>query len=277
MPAISYRLAVLATGLAAVAALVGLVVPGLYVDAPNWAQQAQGTDLATLFLAVPVLVVGLWTASRGSSAGRLAVVAGLLYLVYNYAIFAFSVAMNPLTAVYIATFALSLWSLVLAGRAAVEGAEAVTEVLNRRGAGWLLIGVGVMFGLLWLAQIAGTSMTGVLPPDLVKAGLSSNPVYALDLAFFLPLCAIAGIGLLRGNGAAAFAFPMLVWVPLMGSGVVGGMLLIAIGGDSSVVPVAVVITVLGVASTILAALAIVQPRASGAPTSAITRPASQEG
>ena len=138
MHTISNRLAAIATVLAAVAALAGLAVTGLYVDSPNWVQQAQGTDLATLFLAVPVLVVGLWTASRGSSAGRLAVVAGLLYLVYNYAIFAFSVAMNPLTAVHIAIFGLSLWSLLLAGRSAVEGAESVTERLNRRAAGGLL-------------------------------------------------------------------------------------------------------------------------------------------
>ena len=48
MPTISNRLAVLATCLAAGAALAGLAVPGLYVDAPNWVQQAQGTDLATL-------------------------------------------------------------------------------------------------------------------------------------------------------------------------------------------------------------------------------------
>jgi hypothetical protein len=277
MPAISNRLAAVATALAAAAALGGLVVPGLYVDAPNWVQQAQGTDLATLFLAVPVLVVGLWTASRGSSAGRLAVVAGLLYLVYNYAIFAFSVAMNPLTAVHIAIFGLSLWSLLLGGRAAVEGAEAVTERLNRRAAGGLLIAVGVMFGLLWIGQIAGTSTTGILPPDLVKAGISSNPVYALDLAFFLPLSAIAGIGLLRRNGAAAFAFPMLVWVPLMGGGVVGGMLLMAIAGDPSAVPIAVVITALGVASSMLAALAIVGPGAGSASISATTRPVPQEG
>jgi hypothetical protein len=139
MPAIPNRLAVVATGLAASAALAGLVIPGLYVDAPNWVQQAQGTDLATLFLAVPVLILGLWTASHGSSPGRLAVVAGLLYLVYNYAIFAFSVAMNQLTAVYIAIFGLSLWSLLLAGRSAVDGAEAVTERLHRRSAGGLLV------------------------------------------------------------------------------------------------------------------------------------------
>lgn len=276
MSAISNRLAALATGLAAVAALLGLVVPGLYVDAPNWVQQARGTDLATLFLAVPVLALGLLAASHGSLAGRLTIVAGLLYLVYNYAIFAFSVAMNPLTAVYITVFGLSLWSLLLGARTAVEGAEAVTERLHARAAGGLLIGVGLLFALLWVAQIAGTSMTGVLPPDLVKAGISSNPVYALDLAFFLPLCVIAGIGLFRGTRAAAFAFPMLVWVPLMGGGVVGGMLLMAVAGDASAVPIAVVITVLGVASTGLAALAIVPPRVGGASTSAITRPAPQE-
>ena len=269
MRTISNRLAGMATVLAAIAALAGLAIPGLYVDAPNWVQQAQGTDLATLLLAVPVMAGGLWTASRGSAVGRLAVVAGLLYLVYNYAIFAFSVAMNPLTAVHIAIFGLALWSLVLAGRSAVDGVEAVTECLNRRAAGGLLVGVGAMFGLLWLGQIATVATTGVLPPDLVKADISSNPVYALDLGFFLPLCAIAGIGLLRRNGAAAYAFSMLVWVPLMGAGVVGGIVLMAVAGDQTAVPVALVITVLGVVSSILAAVAIVRPRASRA----VVRPA----
>src|SRR3954453_734344 len=277
MNTISNRLAVLATALAAVAALAGLTFTGLYVDAPNWVQQAQGTDLATLFLAVPVLAFGLWTESRGSSAGRLAVVAGLLYFVYNYAIFAFSVALNPLTIVHIAIFGLSLWSLLLAGRSAVEGAQGVTGRLNRRAAGGLLIAVATMFGLLWLGQIATVATTGVLPPDLVKAGISSNPVYALDLAFFLPLCAIAGFGLLPRNGAAAFAFPMLVWVPLMGAGVVGGIVFMAAAGDQTCVPVAVAITVLGIGSAILAAVAIVGPRATTRPARPTTRPAQQGG
>lgn len=278
MNTISNQLAAVATFLAAVAALAGLTVGGLYVDAPNWVQQAQGTDLATLFLAVPVLASGLWTASRGSTAGRLAVVAGLLYLIYNYAIFAFSVAMNSLTAVHIAIFGLSLWSLLLAGRSAVDGAEPVTEGLNRRAAGGLLIGVGAMFGLLWLGQIVAVATTGVLPPDLVKAGISSNPVYALDLAFFLPLCALAGVGVLRHNSAAgAYAFPMLVWIPLMGAGVVGGITLMAAAGDKTAVPVAVVIAVLAVTSSILAAAAIVRSRAANALVRPVTRLARQEG
>jgi len=271
MHPISNLLATIATLLAAVAALAGLAVSGLYVDAPNWVQQAQGTDLATLFLAVPVLTIGLWTARRDSAAGRLAVVAGLLYLVYNYAIFAFSVAMNPLTAVHIAILGVALWSLVLAGRGAVEGTEAVAADLNRRAAGGLLLGVGAMFGLLWLGQIATTTTSGALPPDLVKAGISTNPVYALDLAFFLPLCAIAGIGLLRRNTAAALAFPMLIWVALMGAGVVGGFVLMALAGDQIAVPVVVVITGLSVVSAILAGLAVGR---SGAPAP-MARPATR--
>jgi hypothetical protein len=276
MNTISNRLAALATSLAALAALAGLAVDGLYADAPNWVQQAQGTDLATLFLAVPVLAVGLWKGALGSTAGRLAVVAGLLYLIYNYAIFAFSVAMNPLTAVHIAILGLALWSLLIAGRSAVDGAETVTERLDRRLGGALLVGVGVMFSLLWLGQIATVATTGALPADLVKADISSNPVYALDLAFFLPLCVIAGVGLLRRTNAALWAFPMLVWVPLMGAGVVGGIALMAAAGDQTALPVAVVISIVGVLSSMLAVRALVRIQAASPRVDRQTRLAPQE-
>jgi hypothetical protein len=185
--------------------------------------------------------------------------------------------MNPLTAVHIAIFGLALWSLLLAGLSAVEGAESITGRLNRRAAGGLLIGVAATFSVLWLGQIATVATTGVPPPDLAKAEISSNPVYALDLAFFLPLCAIAGVGLLRRNGAADFAFPMLVWVPLMGAGVVGGIVLMAAAGDQTAVPVAIAITLLGVVSSILAAVALVRTRAATGPLRSTTRPAQQEG
>ena len=70
---------------------------------PFWAEQARGIDLATLFLAVPILVVALLAACGGSPIGRLVVIGALLYLVYNYVIYTTSVAMNRLAIVYIAT------------------------------------------------------------------------------------------------------------------------------------------------------------------------------
>src|ERR1035437_10018192 len=111
--AIADRLAWISALLAAVAAAAGLGIGGLFRDVPFWGPPAGGIGLATLFLAVPILVVGLGTARHGSLVGRLAATAGLLYLVYNYAILAFSVAMNPLAAIYIAILGLAVWSLVL--------------------------------------------------------------------------------------------------------------------------------------------------------------------
>jgi hypothetical protein len=50
----------------------------------------------------------------------------------------------------------------------------------------------------------------------------------------------------------------------MGAGVVGGIVLMAAAGDTTAVPVAVVITILGIVSSILAAVAVVRPRSDTA-------------
>jgi len=105
-------------------------------------------------------------------------------------------------------------------------------------------------------------VTGVLPPDLVQAGIATNPVYALDLAFFLPLCVLAGTGVIRRTGARIVAVTMLLWVPLMGAGVAGGFLLMALGGERVPLPVVAVIAVLSVASMALAARAVTRAPAA---------------
>jgi hypothetical protein len=215
------RLAAAAAVLAAVAAAVGLFVDGFYRDVPFWAQQARATDVVTLFLAVPILLTGLWAASRGSTVGPLAVMAGLLYLVYNYAIYSFSVAVNPLLAIYIATLALAVWGVALTIQSNGMPKSGSDGVPRRTGAG-VLIGVAAVFGLLWLSQIASAALTGVVPADIERAALPTNPIYALDLALFLPLCIVAAVGLLRRvPAAAAFALPMLIWLFLTSVGVVG--------------------------------------------------------
>lgn len=250
------RLAWAATALAGLTSLAGLVVSDLYRDAPFWAQQARGIDLATLLLAIPILFAGLWASRRGSRIGRLAVVGGLLYLVYNFSIYATAVAMNPLAAMYIAVLGLAVWSFALnltsIHLAAI--AEPVNARLPHRTTAWFLIAVAALFGLLWLSQIAAFTVSGELPPDLERAELAANPVYALDLALFLPLAIVAGVGLLRRRpGAAAYALPMLVWVLLTSAGVVGGFGFIALGGDEVPLVVASVVGGLGLLAAGLAA------------------------
>lgn len=254
------RLAWIAGGFAAIAAVSGLVLPGLYRDPPFWAQQARGTDVATLFLAVPILVIGLRATRRGSVVGRLAVLAVELYLIYNYAIFAFSVAMNPLLAIYIAALSLAVWSFALT--LSSGDLPSAVPATPRRTMAAVLIGVAVVFGLLWFSQIAAATFTGTVPVDVQRAGLPTNPIFALDLALFLPLCVVAGIGVLReATAAATFALPMLIWLCLTSVGIVASFVFAAWAGEPLAVVPGVLVSGIGI---VTGGLAIVVARAATA-------------
>lgn len=249
------RLAALAGLLALVASAAGLALPGLYRDVPFWAQQARGTDVATLALAVPCLAVGLWLDHRRCAPGRPLVTAILLYLVYNYAIFSFSIAMNPLTPIYIAVLGLAVYALGLSLITSdPEGPDSGIPNPRRAGlAAGTLGAVAGLFGLMWLGQVAGATLSGELPADLVRANLPTNPVYALDLGVFLPLCLVAAVGLVRGRGrAAAFAIPMLIWLSLTSAGIVAGFAFAASAGDAVPVPVAVGVAAIGLVTALVA-------------------------
>lgn len=257
---ISDRLAGVAALLAGVAAALGLLVPGLYRDAPFWAQQAQGTDVATLFGAVPIILVSLWAARAGSLVGRLGATAGVLYLIYNYAIFAFAVEVNSLLAVYIAILSLAVWSFSLT---VFDGRTPRTPLprLPRRTTAGVLIVVAVVFALLWLGQIAAATFTGEIPVDLERAELPTNPVWTLDLAFFLPLCVLAAVGLMRrADAAGAFALPMLIWLSLTSVGIVAAFVFATLGGDSLPVVPLVLVSTIGLVTGGLAASAVLRAR-----------------
>jgi hypothetical protein len=204
------RLALVALLLAAIAAIAGLLVPGLYRDTAEGITQARATDLVTLLVAVPALAIGLWRARAGSVGGRLVAVAALGYLAYSYAIYAFSVVIDPLTPAHIAILGLATWSLVLAVFALDDATLDLASRLRlpRRTTGGFLIAVAGLFALLWLSQIAGAITTGRLPLGVSDLGLPTSPVYSLDLAFALPLVTLAGVWLIRRDrrgpaGAAA--------------------------------------------------------------------------
>jgi hypothetical protein len=148
---------------------------------------------------VPALALGLWRARQGSAGGRLVAIAALGYLAYSYAIFAFSVVINPLTPVHIAILGSATWSLVLAvcrlDDATVDRASMFR--LPRRTTGGFLILVAVLFALLWLSQIAGAITSGQLPTSVSDLNLPTSAVYVLDLAFALPLIALAAGWLIR--------------------------------------------------------------------------------
>ncbi len=70
---------------------------------------------------------------------------------------------------------------------------------------------------------------------------------------------------------------MLIWVALMGAGVVGGFVLIAAAGDQIALPVVVAIGGVSVAASFLAAGALVRPGSVNGLARTSNRPVHLEG
>jgi hypothetical protein len=230
---IADTLAIGALVLAAVASFVGLVVSGLYRDTPEMVRQAAAADLVTLLLAVPVLGLGLWRARSGSAFAHMIAIGALGYLAYSYAIYSFSVVINPMTPLHIAILGLATWAFVLDIFGVDDETLARTariRVLRRTTAGFLFI-VAALFAATWLGQIAGAISSGALPAAISDLHLPTNAVFALDLAFALPLFVVAGGWLVRrdrrGNAGAAAG---LAFAVLMGASVLAIFLVDAAAG-----------------------------------------------
>ena len=246
------RLAALA-GLAAAVAALGGFVPGVYRDPRPLIAQSNGQDLATLVVALPLLAFGLWASARGSLRGRLIALGALGYLLYTYAVFAFVSVLGPLTLLDIAVVGLAGWSIagVLPTLADGDVEMALGARLPRRATGIFLLALAVAFAFLWLSQIGTAVASGVRPQALIEAGWPTSPIYVLDLAFVLPLCALTGVRLLTGRpGAARFAVPLLVFAPVFAIGILSLTAFAAADGQPlEVVQVGIflVVTVVGAA------------------------------
>lgn len=219
----SDRLAWLTALLVAMASAAGLLITDLYRDNDAMVAQARGADLGSLVGAVPVLAIGLWVARSGSIRGRLVALGSLGFLAYNYAIYAFSVVIGPATPIHIAILGLATWSLLLGTVAiAAQPLERVGTRLPRRTSAAVMAVIVVLFGGLWLGQIIGAITSGVLPVPVSELGIPTNAVYALDLAFALPVLAFAAWALARRAAyGPAVAIAGLVFAGLMAIGILG--------------------------------------------------------
>jgi len=178
-----------------VATVAGLFIPGLYRDTPDWVAQTQATDLVTLAVAVPVLVMSLVLATRGSLRAEVIWLGALGYILYMYVIYAFDVAFNPLFPVYVAALSLSIWSLaalLMHVDLAVVRAHCRERLPVRAIALYLLI-VAALFFMAWMKDIVPAVIGNSTPASLEKTRQLTNPVEVLDLSILLPLCVLSGV------------------------------------------------------------------------------------
>ncbi|HKI99771.1 MAG TPA: hypothetical protein VKB51_14950 [bacterium] len=271
---LAHRTSLAAATLMALAAAVGVVWPSIYtayLPMPPWAHvEAVGQDVLTLFGVIPLLLLSLRAAGRGSVAGHLVWLGTLAYGTYFYALITFGYPYNPLFMLYTAVLGLSVFSLVT-GAMGLEAERVAAAFAGRapvRAVAGFLMAVGLVFAGLWLADIVSALWTGRLPAIVTRFEFPTAPIYALDLAFSVPALLIGGLLLWRRHPAGyVLGGLMLVLAGLVGAALVAMGAALWIAGQPGdvlpTVPMAAIALCAGVLA--VAFLRHAQPPSHGAP------------
>ena len=177
--------------------------------------EARGWSAATLLVAIPLAVISLRAAGRGSLRGRLVWLGALAYFVYTYLEFAVSPPFTALYLLYVAAFACGIPALVI-GAASIDVAElpvAFGDRVPRRTIAIFSLLFAALLAAAWLKGIASRTLAGAFGWP-VGADAVGHVVHALDLGLQVPLGIAAGLLLLRNRSAGfVVAAIMLVnWV-----------------------------------------------------------------
>ena len=190
-------LSILIAILAAVASAGGLFLDGLYRDNPFVTAVWKGNDAVTLFVAVPLLVIALILAQRGSKRAQLIWMGSLDVILYSYAFFLFAAALNWFFLIYVALFTLPIFALLF-GLINLD-AEAISEQFRPRTpvkwiAGYMIF-VALGLTTVYLLQFLGFVASGEIPAIVLKTDHPTNVVPALDFSMVIPWLVLGGIWL----------------------------------------------------------------------------------
>jgi hypothetical protein len=197
--------------------------------------EARGWSVVTGVVVLPMLIVSLSAAMRGSLRGRLVWLGTLAYLVYTYLEFAVSPPFTALFLVYIVTFACAIPALVL-GVVSID-TEELARVFSgrvpRRTVGVFGLVMGLLLSIAWLKDIAARTIAGDFGWPRGEAAIG-HVVHALDLGLQVPLCIAAGLLLLRRRSAGyVVAAVMLVNSVCMGVALVAMVVAAAMASGKS--------------------------------------------
>lgn len=177
----------------------------------------KGTDAITLFVSLPLLLVGYLSYRRGSLRGSIFMIGMLLYFLYIGVTYTFSVIFNSLFLVYTALFSASLFVtiIVLTTFDVQSLADKVTSTMPHRGIAIFMFVAGIGTLLLWLSELIAPIMTGQAPVNL--GHYTTMFTHGFDSAVITPATVITGIYLLKRKPLGyLLATPLLILCTIIG-------------------------------------------------------------
>lgn len=217
-----------------VATAVGLFVSDFYRDAEVLLPQLYGQDLLTLVVAVPALAVSLYYATRGSLRAYVCWLGVTGYLLYTYASYAFLTAFNELYLVYVALFALTLFTLV-GGLTRLDATNLKQAFGDHSVRPYVLFQMllAILLALMWLGEVGPAILAGTRPPSIAETDLPVPVIQSLDLGVVVPSFALSAYLLWnRRPWGYAFTGVLLVKGTTLGLAVVAMIVFMLLDGQT---------------------------------------------
>ena len=185
----------------AVAAAGTFFVPGVLRGTAVMNGSARGTAIVMLAVGLPLLIVSMYVASRGSIRARVVWLGAVSYFLYNSVMFIVGTPFNQLYLVYEAMLGLSIWSTVFVIRTIDLGSfrQRFSVSFPARAIALYMLAIVTLNTLVWLRGAVPGVLSSSPPAILEGTGLVTVPTYDQDFAFWLPLAAIAAIWMWRGQ------------------------------------------------------------------------------
>lgn len=177
----------------------------------------RGTDVITLFVCIPLLLVSFYLYRRGSLRGSILFVSMLVYFLYLGATYTFSVAFNSLFLIYTALLSAGLFAAIIAMTTFDTQALAnkVASGMPHRGIAIFMFVAGLGTLMLWLSELIGPIMTGQAPANL--GPYTTMFTHGFDSAVITPATVVTGIFLLKRKPLGyLLAAPLLILCTIIG-------------------------------------------------------------
>ena len=173
----------------------------------NW-----GSDLVTLFLGLPLLVLSAMLYAKGSLRGRFVLLGTLGYFLYIGASYALgAVAYNEMFLVYVAQFSAALFAFLVVFRSFTPEvlAAGLPPDMPRRWPGAFLIASGAATLVIWMTEPVAALLAGNPPASLETR--TTLFTHALDIAVIVPAALTAGFLILKRRPFGyVIAFSLLI-------------------------------------------------------------------
>lgn len=186
-------------------------------------------DFVRLIIAVPALIIGFILFLKESLRGTLFLIGVLAAIFYQYFLWAFGWAYNPLFLCYVIIYSLSLCTiiLILASLKKERLKTAFSDSFPVKYIGIFNISVAGILMLMWLKEILPTLYPNTIPEQF--AGVHTLFVQAADLGIVIPFAIFSGILLLKRNlYGYLLASVAIIFMIFMGLAIIAGVILNAL-------------------------------------------------